>query len=1058
MVVTAALLAIGRMGAGKVIGHLTPEARRLMAQRRAATGSEASLSDPLTAALDDVIAVLTGRAEKPGVLSDWLAQFRQSIVGVEAPFRGESFKAWLDDPDVRAALRVVTAGFLMSQQSDEGESQARSVLAEAYERHLGERREFAQGAIDVVVHVLAAGVHAALSADPGAGALAVLVQAGNAAQQAGNAAQNEKLDRLETTLRSALLNGALPQPSVLSKDGMPGRPAPQPPSLDIAAISRAFGVSSQMLLGWPQDIDGSWMDRPELESLYALAISNTAKTTVLLGGPGSGKSALLARLGVRLANDGVLLLAIKADQVPRHVSTLEALDRWIGVETSTATALRELSATRQVVLLIDQLDALADLMDVHGERMTALLRLAHEVAGIQNIQVILTCRDFEFHYDVRLKSLRAETVELALPSWQQVSPLLAARGLEPAGWGEEVQDVLRTPQHLALFLTYLAGTGNTPTFATYQALLEEVVASRIERRFGSRTLEAAEQIAIAMAEDEELRIGRARFDREFRTEVSNLEAEGFLLVSTDRLSLSFRHQTLFDFIRTRAFLRKGTSVAAYVIEEKQESLFVRPILWSTLHYLRASDRAAFRREFGALWSREMLRPHLRSLLVAFLGQVNNPDDVEARWLLPTLDVPIDRTRTLRAMLRGKGWLPRLQGRLPGLMLASPQEAWPVVPLLCNTKSVERDAVIGLVERFWAPNPEYVGHALEVVQGTQEWDQRLGALAARLVTNLTLMTTQCRHLATAIARTHPDLAVQVVVSRLQAELARAKAIAGADSAGPERRAVRNLLARSHDWHDLAKVVARAPREFVEAAWPWLLEVLEESGSDTTRQFEEGYRPTHVDAWVRSKGELRADIPAAFESTMQAFAGTEPDAFVAFAQTQQASDLMAVHRLIAAGMERGATARPHAVLAYLLGDQRRLALGDYHDAVADTGRVIKLLVPVLDAAEALRLERTIITWPGLRALVPDSSPEIRRHRRVRTRKLKLRLLQKFPADRLSQAGRRYRDQEERAYPGAPDFDIGQPVAHWVGSPMSAAQMATAGDDARSCPRAWCRRLLT
>ena len=140
-----------------------------------------------------------------------------------------------------------------------------------------------------------------------------------------------------------------------------------------------------------------------------------------------------------------------------------------------------------------------------------------------------------------------------------------------------------------------------------------------------------------MAEDEELRIGRARFDRDFRVEVSNLEAEGFLLVSTDRLSLAFRHQTLFDFIRTRAFLREGTSVAAYVIDEKQESLFVRPILWSTLQYLRASDRASFRREFGALWSREALRPHLRSLLVAFLGQVNNPDDVEARSLLPTLD-------------------------------------------------------------------------------------------------------------------------------------------------------------------------------------------------------------------------------------------------------------------------------------------------------------------------------------------------------------------------------------------------------------------------------------
>jgi len=1038
MVVTAALLAIGKTGAGKVIGLLTPEARRLMAQRRIVTGGGAATSDPLTAALDEVIAVLTGRAEKAGVLREWLAHVRQSIVGVEDPFRGDSLKAWLDDPDVRSALRVVTAGFLVSEQPAESESQANAVLAAAYERHLGDRKELAQGAIDLVARVLAAGVHAALSADPGAGALAVLIQA-------GHDVQGEKLDRIESTMRSVLVSGGVPRPSVLPRDGVAEGQALRPTPLDIAAVSRAFGTSSQMLLGWPQEINGCWMERPELESLYALAVSDTAKATVLLGGPGSGKSALLARLGVHLANEGVLLLAIKADQVPRQVSTLEALDRWIGVDTSTATALRELSATRQVVLLVDQLDALADLMDVHGERMTVLLRLVHEVAGIPNIQVILTCRDFEFRYDVRLKSLRAESVELALPSWQQVSPLLTARGLDPSGWSEEVQDVLRTPQHLALFLTYLAGSGNTPTFATYQALLEEVVASRIERRFGPRTLEAAEQIAIAMAEDEELRIGRARFDRDFRVEVSNLEAEGFLLVSTDRLSLAFRHQTLFDFIRTRAFLREGTSVAAYVIDEKQESLFVRPILWSTLQYLRASDRASFRREFGALWSREALRPHLRSLLVAFLGQVNNPDDVEARWLLPTLDAPNDRTRTLRAMSRGQGWLSRLQGRLPGLMLAPPQEAWPVTPLLRNAMSVERDTVLSLVERYWLPSSEYVGHALEVVQGAQEWDQRLGALAARLVTDLTLMTVQCRHLATTIARTRPNLAVQVVISRLQAELTRAKAIAASDSAGPGRRAVRNLLATSHNWHDLAKIVVRAPGQFVKTAWPWLLEALEASAPDANGQLEDGYRPAQVEAWVRSKGELHADIPAAFESAMQAFAGTEPDAFVAFAQARQASDLMAVHRLIAAGMERVATMRPQAALAYLLGDQRRFALGDYHDAVADTGRVIKLLVPALDADEALHLERAIITWPGLRVLVPDNSPELRRHRRARVRKLKLRLLRHFCADRLSQAGRRYRDQEERAYPGSPDFDIGQPVAHWVGSPMSAAQMATAGDDA-------------
>ena len=52
-------------------------------------------------------------------------------------------------------------------------------------------------------------------------------------------------------------------------------------------------------------------------------------------------------------------------------------------------ALRKLAEKRRVVVLIDQLDALADLMDQYSERLSVLLRLVEGVSwACQNLHVI----------------------------------------------------------------------------------------------------------------------------------------------------------------------------------------------------------------------------------------------------------------------------------------------------------------------------------------------------------------------------------------------------------------------------------------------------------------------------------------------------------------------------------------------------------------------------------------------------------------------------------------------------------------------------------------------
>ncbi len=189
--------------------------------------------------------------------------------------------------------------------------------------------------------------------------------------------------------------------------------------------------------------------------------------------------------------------------------------------------------------------------------------------------------------------------------------------------------------------------------------------------------------------------------------MQHLEAAGFLVRSDNGLSVAFRHQTLLDFLRARAFLRDQQSLADYIVDQKQQSLFVRPILWSALNYLRASDKAVYRRQFDGLWTRRDVRPHVRNLLVNFLGRITDPDDQEAHWLFPKLHESVLRPKILRAIAGSRGWFARLQSRLPSIMAAEPDLAFEVVSILRKAAAFEPSHVLQAVEQHWVTDKRYL---------------------------------------------------------------------------------------------------------------------------------------------------------------------------------------------------------------------------------------------------------------------------------------------------------------------------------------------------------------
>ena len=821
---------------------------------------------------------------------------------------------------------------------------------------------------------------------------------------------------------------------------------------DIDKVERAFRAVSRMLLDWPQETDGHWIERPELSRLRGLTTGNSPSVTILLGGPGEGKSAILARLGSLLAEDDTVLLAIKADRVLRDVASLRQLNDWIDCGADVATVLRRLAVKRRVVVLIDQLDALGELMDQHSGRLSALLGLVVSIRGTPNIHVIVSCREFEFRHDVRLNTLQAEEVTLAPLSWDQVLPLLTARNIDTDRCSDEVRAVLCTPHNLAIYLQLLSQNVPVPDFTSYQALLDRVIRERLERVYGDPTVQAAERIAAEVATEEVLSLARARFAN-LSNELENLESAGLLVSSEDGLRVSFRHQTVFDVLRARSFLREGASLADYVVHQKQQSLFVRPALWSALNYLRASDTPTYRNEFRRLWRDPALRLHLRYLLIAFLGQVEAPTDEEAGWLFSKLKAPDTRPRVLSAMARSAAaWFPRMSDRLPQLMAEPSQRAWATVSFLAGAIVQHRDSVLGLIERHWMTQTAYLQHTIHALCEIRSWDAESLSVAIacvdRIVDHTPNDTFMIQRLIEAMAGPVPDLALKLMAHYLQVRTERmASALSGDESKrdqfGNKSQGYEQFF-RDTIWYKVSDLFDKHPRDLIEHVWPWFIRLFAYLGKE-----DQSYHNAYCghDGLIFSGPADDYDfLQKAIEQAIRKFSEDDPDAFLGFVTDNAGSDLNVVHRLLTLGLERIAARRPQAVLQYLLGDRRRLAIADvwYNDDVSRSIALIAATSPALGNEDACRLEAAIVGWQCYLHDLTEYEAKDRLELQRFTRMRRFPLLRAVQFERLSPAGQRYLREEERAFPDTPSIYPSASRMRRVDSPVSAEQMKLASDE--------------
>ncbi|MCA4921466.1 MAG: hypothetical protein ING86_01510, partial [Methylobacterium sp.] len=714
-----------------------------------------------------------------------------------------------------------------------------------------------------------------------------------------------------------------------------------------------------------------------------------------------------------------------------------------------------------VLLLIDQLDALAQHLDIRVGRLNTLLNLVRKLSGTDNVHIVLSSRTFEFQHDVRLKSVTAESVVLQLPAWSDILALLMARGINAEGWPADAQDVLRRPQALATYLQ-LNGRYSSEPFTSYQAMLERLWSERVlvGGAVGAREQLAAD-IADQMATKESLWLPAARFAERI-IDLRGLEAAGVLASIDGRVG--FSHQTVFEFVLARGFAREPGRLSRFVLE-RQSSLFLRPKLWSGLTYLRAVDRDGYHDEIETIWRSETLRPHLRLLLIDFLGAQHEPTDREALLMEDALTRDQTRLRGFRALSGSKGWFGRFGASfIAKAMTASEEIANLQIEVLSRAMTFAPEEALRLLRANWLPEARHDSCTWLVLQSVQRWTPDILDSALVIVGRSNIGLHMINHVVGTIGTEQPAFALKLARARLSRSLSAAIQAAEARASKPKphfttvddevewrmredpREPLKRLIEHGDEWDSLPALAEEAPVTFLEELWPWYVEVFKALVQfDGERESRLGYALA-CDADYRFEGESGLDLRehallSAVRIAVEQAAEYEPDRFAIWLAENETIPLAPVQRLIAHGLAHQPERFADGALDFILGDERRYHLGSIHDLRSTTKKLVAAVAPYWSSEQVKQFEDRIRSY-GPPPPTDISDPKRKMSWRHSARRTQLDLLRSLPASSLSPTARRQVGEDERRFgTGRSGAIITGP--QWIGSPFEADGMTKASD---------------
>ena len=405
--------------------------------------------------------------------------------------------------------------------------------------------------------------------------------------------------------------------------------------------------------------------RPEVKTIVEWVLSPVAELTptdnsdarilprhrskILVGGAGVGKTVVMRDLYQELRSRQIPVLALKADRM-RAASKSELISRiqQEGLDYPLFQALTVLStAARPAVVLVDQLDALSLCLSTDRSPLRSYAELLTELNSLPNVRFILACRSFDLQYDPDLSRFNsADRVEIPLLTDAQITDALQAfaRNETAASLPRPLRELLRTPLYLDLYNALEAADRADLPIATAQELFRQFLNQKVLRDLPVHlSRPSVEQLLNRLASElqrqQTLALPARQYEDDDSSAVEWLLSRSALLKLPGRPSLlQFFHQSFFDFVFARQFVRGKESLMQLVLASDQ-GLFFRATVRQVLSYLRGANPLEYEQSLRDLLGGG-IRFHFRLLVVQHLATISDPT-WEEKQLVETCILPSD---------------------------------------------------------------------------------------------------------------------------------------------------------------------------------------------------------------------------------------------------------------------------------------------------------------------------------------------------------------------------------------------------------------------------------
>ena len=331
-----------------------------------------------------------------------------------------------------------------------------------------------------------------------------------------------------------------------------------------------------------------WIEKSDESS------DSNKRITVLLGAAGSGKSVIMKDVYLALKEKETYeVVALKSDIIyDDGDSSQKSLDERANLGKPILQYIADSAKQKRTVLIVDQIDALSIVLSSHRKPLAEIMGLVIAASKIQNVRIVISCRQYDFFYDQTFAEIKKGSRLLAVGRLgeQDVHRVLHENSIPADNISKELMELLSNPLHLSLYCTIKPDAKQQ--IRTLKDLYDCIWSNVLDSYSG-----ASKEVV-----DFLWNFTYQLYTRQILSIHPNLLPSDWHHVGQYLLSKNiivennhvwqFMHQTLFDYVFARLFFEKHQTLKE-IFEEKHQGLFVRNQLKQVLDYQRAMDPAGY---------------------------------------------------------------------------------------------------------------------------------------------------------------------------------------------------------------------------------------------------------------------------------------------------------------------------------------------------------------------------------------------------------------------------------------------------------------------------------